>query len=88
MGNDVVGLDVDAAKIALLENGAIPIHEPGLKGLVQRNALVGRLRPTTDVASAVAHGTLQFMAAARHPTKTALPTCGKCSRRRTPTVAT
>jgi UDPglucose 6-dehydrogenase len=62
MGNQVVCLDLDAAKIALLNAGGIPIHEPGLQEIVQRNAQVGRLRFTTDVAAAVAHGSLQFIA--------------------------
>ena len=67
MGNDVVCLDVDAAKIALLAGGGIPIHEPGLKEIVQRNAAAGRLRFTTDTASAVAHGVLQFIAVGTPP---------------------
>ena len=62
MGNQVICLDLDAAKIALLNAGGIPIHEPGLQEIVQRNAQVGRLRFTTDVAAAVAHGSVQFIA--------------------------
>ena len=67
MGNDVVCLDVDAAKIAMLEAGGMPIHEPGLDHVVARNAAAGRLRFTTDVEAAVAHGTLQFIAVGTPP---------------------
>ena len=58
MGNHVVCADIDANKIKILEEGGIPIHEPGLDKLVRRNADVGRLRFTTDIARAVDHGTL------------------------------
>ena len=61
MGNHVVCLDLDAAKIKLLNEGGIPIHEPGLKEMVARNLAAGRLQFTTDVAASVAHGTLQFI---------------------------
>jgi UDPglucose 6-dehydrogenase len=67
MGNDVVCLDVDAAKIAILEGGDIPIHEPGLDQVVARNVAAGRLSFTTDVARAVAHGMLQFIAVGTPP---------------------
>ncbi|HNT39002.1 MAG TPA: UDP-glucose/GDP-mannose dehydrogenase family protein [Rubrivivax sp.] len=67
MGNHVVCLDVDEAKIRLLEQGGIPIHEPGLEALVQRNAAAGRLQFTTDTAAAVAHGTLQFIGVGTPP---------------------
>ena len=67
MGNQIVCLDVDAAKVALLNRGEIPIHEPGLAEIVRRNAQVGRLSFTTDVASAVEHGMLQFIAVGTPP---------------------
>jgi len=67
MGNHVVCLDVDAAKIALLEAGGIPIHEPGLDRIVAHNVAAGRLSFTTDVERAVAHGTLQFIAVGTPP---------------------
>jgi UDPglucose 6-dehydrogenase len=67
MGNEVVCLDIDARKIEVLEGGGVPIHEPGLDLVVQRNAAAGRLRFTTDVAAAVAHGTLQFIAVGTPP---------------------
>ncbi len=67
MGNHVVCLDVDARKIEILNAGGIPIHEPGLQEIVRRNAAAGRLEFTTDVARAVAHGTLQFIAVGTPP---------------------
>ena len=67
MGNHVMCLDVDERKIALLNAGGIPIHEPGLDELVRRNAAAGRLQFTTDVAAAVAHGTLQFIGVGTPP---------------------
>jgi UDPglucose 6-dehydrogenase len=67
MGNHVVCLDVDARKIEILNTGGIPIHEPGLQEIVQRNAAAGRLEFTTDVARAVSHGTLQFIAVGTPP---------------------
>jgi UDPglucose 6-dehydrogenase len=67
MGNHVVCLDIDAAKIALLNGGGIPIHEPGLEAIVRRNAAAGRLQFTTDVAVAVAHGTVQFIGVGTPP---------------------
>ena len=62
MGNSVVCLDVDGQRIEALQNGRIPIHEPGLSDLVRRNAAVGRLSFTGDAALAVAHGTIVFIA--------------------------
>jgi UDPglucose 6-dehydrogenase len=67
MGNHVVCLDVDKSKIELLNDGQIPIHEPGLEELVRRNRAGGRLQFTTDVELAVAHGTLQFIAVGTPP---------------------
>lgn len=62
MGNSVVCLDVDAARVAGLQRGEMPIHEPGLSDLVRRNAAAGRLAFSTDESMAVAHGTLIFIA--------------------------
>jgi UDPglucose 6-dehydrogenase len=67
LGNDVFCLDVDQAKIDLLNNGGIPIHEPGLEEVVARNRAAGRLHFSTDVAASVAHGTLQFIAVGTPP---------------------
>ena len=67
MGNHVVCLDVDPRKIEMLQRGEVPIHEPGLDAVVQRNAAAGRLQFTTDGAAAVAHGTLQFIGVGTPP---------------------
>jgi UDPglucose 6-dehydrogenase len=67
VGNDVLCLDVDATKIATLNAGGIPIHEPGLESMVARNRAAGRLRFTTDVAEAVAFGSVQFIAVGTPP---------------------
>ena len=67
MGNHVLCLDLDAEKIRMLQSGGLPIHEPGLLEVVQRNVAGSRLQFTTDVESAVAHGTLQFIAVGTPP---------------------
>jgi len=67
LGNDVFCLDVDQRKIDLLNNGGIPIHEPGLEEVVARNRAAGRLQFSTDVAASVAHGQLQFIAVGTPP---------------------
>ncbi|MDB5871012.1 MAG: UDP-glucose dehydrogenase [Ramlibacter sp.] len=67
VGNDVLCLDLDAAKIATLEAGGIPIYEPGLQEMVQRNVAAGRLSFTTDVARAVNFGEVQFIAVGTPP---------------------
>jgi UDPglucose 6-dehydrogenase len=67
VGNDVLCLDLDASKIRILEDGGIPIHEPGLLEIVRSNVAAGRLRFTTDIAHAVAHGTMQFIAVGTPP---------------------
>jgi UDPglucose 6-dehydrogenase len=67
LGNDVFCLDVDQSKIDLLNNGGIPIHEPGLEEIVARNRAAGRLQFSTDVAASVAHGQLQFIAVGTPP---------------------
>jgi UDPglucose 6-dehydrogenase len=67
VGNDVLCLDVDARKIAILNDGGVPIHEPGLLEMIRRNVDAGRLRFTTDVDAAVAHGETQFIAVGTPP---------------------
>ncbi len=62
LGNDVLCLDVDPRKIELLNNGGVPIYEPGLDEVIKRNIAAGRLRFTTDVAASVAHGLVQMIA--------------------------
>ncbi len=67
VGNDVLCLDTDAAKIAMLTSGGVPIYEPGLEALIVKNVEAGRLRFTTDIDAAVSHGTLQFIAVGTPP---------------------
>jgi UDPglucose 6-dehydrogenase len=61
-GNDVVCADIDEQKVARLRRGEIPIFEPGLDVLVERNANAGRLRFTTNNADAATHGEVIIMA--------------------------
>ncbi len=61
-GHDVICVDKDASKIARLENGEIPIFEPGLDALVESNAKAGRLSFTTDLAEAVPGSDAVFIA--------------------------
>ncbi|MCL2523716.1 MAG: UDP-glucose/GDP-mannose dehydrogenase family protein [Betaproteobacteria bacterium] len=67
VGNDVLCLDVDVEKIRILEEGDIPIHEPGLLDMVRRNVDAGRLCFTTDIERAVRHGAIQFIAVGTPP---------------------
>ncbi len=62
MGNDVTCVDIDEAKIARLRAGEIPIYEPGLQELLERNAATGRLTFTTDLAEGAADALLLFIA--------------------------
>src|ERR1044072_8600407 len=66
-GNTVFCLDLDARKIGLLNQGKIPIFEPGLEAIVQRNEQAGRLSFSTDVPASVAHGELQIIAVGTPP---------------------
>ncbi|HPG01886.1 MAG: UDP-glucose/GDP-mannose dehydrogenase family protein [Methylobacteriaceae bacterium] len=61
-GHDVVCIDKDAAKIAQLEAGVMPIYEPGLKEIVDKNVREGRLTFTTDLATGVAGAKAIFIA--------------------------
>ena len=66
-GNDVVCVDVDAAKIERLKRNEIPIYEPGLEPMVERNQAEGRLAFTTDIASAVKGSRVIFIAVGTPP---------------------
>jgi UDPglucose 6-dehydrogenase len=66
-GNHVLCLDVNAAKVAQLNSGGLPIFEPGLEPIVRRNREAGRLVFSTDVAASVAHGELQLIAVGTPP---------------------
>lgn len=67
MGNHVVCVDIDQAKVARLERGEIPIFEPGLESIVRRNHANGQLEFTTDAASAIAHAQIIFIAVGTPP---------------------
>jgi UDPglucose 6-dehydrogenase len=66
-GNEVICVDIDAAKIARLNAGEVPIHEPGLDELIGRNRKKGRLTFTTEGAAAVKHGLFQIIAVGTPP---------------------
>jgi UDPglucose 6-dehydrogenase len=67
VGNDVLCVDVDAAKIEGLKAGRIPIYEPGLEEVVKKNHAEGRLGFTTDAQAGVAHGRILFIAVGTPP---------------------
>ncbi|MDF0605601.1 UDP-glucose/GDP-mannose dehydrogenase family protein [Neisseriaceae bacterium TC5R-5] len=66
-GYHVCCLDLDPRKIAILQQGGMPIFEPGLAEMVSRNVAAGRLSFTTDIAASVAFGDLQFIAVGTPP---------------------
>ena len=66
-GVDVACVDVDSEKIAQLSRGHATIYEPGLEQLIQKNSQAGRLRFTTDLASAVAPASVVFLAVGTPP---------------------
>ncbi|MFB9878912.1 UDP-glucose dehydrogenase family protein [Planobispora siamensis] len=61
LGFEVLGLDVDPAKVARLQAGDLPIHEPGLEEILRRNLANGRLRFTTSYEEAAAFGDVHFV---------------------------
>ncbi len=67
MGNHVLCIDVDATKVEGLKQGRIPIFEPGLAPMVQRNRAAGLLDFSTDAAAGVAHGEALFIAVGTPP---------------------
>lgn len=67
VGHDVVCVDIDQAKVDGLEQGIIPIYEPGLEPMVKANHAAGRLAFTTDAAKAIAHGEVIFIAVGTPP---------------------
>ncbi|QWE08217.1 UDP-glucose dehydrogenase family protein [Polynucleobacter ibericus] len=66
-GNNVFCVDVDPKKIEILNSGGVPIYEPGLKEMIERNRTAGRLQFSTDIAASVAHGDIQFIAVGTPP---------------------
>lgn len=67
LGNHVFCLDLDQTKIDSLNSGEVPIYEPGLKEIIDRNVAAGRLRFSTDVPASVIHGDIQFIAVGTPP---------------------
>lgn len=67
VGHDVVCMDIDQSKVDGLDNGVIPIYEPGLEAMVKANHAAGRLHFTTDAARAVDHGEVIFIAVGTPP---------------------
>lgn len=67
LGNNVFCLDLDQKKINLLNNGGVPIYEPGLDVMITRNRDAGRLRFSTDIQAAAEHGDIQFIAVGTPP---------------------
>ena len=67
VGNDVLCVDIDESKIERLNRGEIPIFEPGLAELVEKNSVSGRLQFTTDPRKGIDHGLFQFIAVGTPP---------------------
>ncbi|MEO5574522.1 MAG: UDP-glucose/GDP-mannose dehydrogenase family protein [Gammaproteobacteria bacterium] len=67
MGNDVLCIDTDPARIEMLNKGGVPIYEPGLESVLHKNVQAGRLAFSTDVAAGVAHGLFLFIAVGTAP---------------------
>jgi UDPglucose 6-dehydrogenase len=67
VGNQVVCVDIDQAKVDSLNKGQIPIYEPGLENYITQSLTDGSLSFTTDAAAAVAHGEMVFIAVGTPP---------------------
>jgi UDPglucose 6-dehydrogenase len=67
VGNEVLCIDIDEEKINKLNQGIIPIYEPGLEPIVKANHEAGRLKFSTDVTEGVDHGLFQFIAVGTPP---------------------
>lgn len=67
VGNDVLCVDIDKEKTDKLNRGVIPIYEPGLDNLINKNREAGRLRFTTDAKQGAEHGLFQFIAVGTPP---------------------
>jgi UDPglucose 6-dehydrogenase len=66
-GNHVFCLDLNQEKIDILNAGGVPIYEPGLKEIIERNLAYGRLIFSSDIPAAVAYGDIQFIAVGTPP---------------------
>ncbi len=61
-GNEVLCIDIDKAKVAIMQNGEVPIYEPHLETYFERNIKSGRLHFSTNIEKGVAHGDVIFLA--------------------------
>lgn len=83
LGHEVLCVDIDPIRVRQLDDGVIPIYEPGLADLVRRNQRAGRLRFATDVSSPFDSADAYFIAVGTPPTPPAPPTSAPCSPWRT-----
>jgi UDPglucose 6-dehydrogenase len=67
LGNHVFCLDVDQKKIDMLNQGKVPIYEPGLTEMIARNQAANRLIFSTDIKASVEHGDIQYIAVGTPP---------------------
>jgi UDPglucose 6-dehydrogenase len=67
MGNVVTCVDMDHGKIAKLNEGVLPIYEPGLEGIVKENSAAGRIKFTTSLPEALAESSVHFIAVGTPP---------------------
>lgn len=67
LGNQVFCLDLDHRKIDMLNQGQVPIYEPGLSEMIARNRLANRLVFSTDIKASVEHGDIQYIAVGTPP---------------------
>lgn len=75
-GNEVICVDIDAHKVSLLKRGKIPIYEPGLETLIERNVKEKRLTFTTNLAGAVKDSLIIFIAVGTPPKHDGTPNLG------------
>lgn len=61
LGHQVIGVDVDAAKVESLQRGEVPFYEPGLSEMLRKHVATGRLRFTTDIREAAKHADVHFI---------------------------
>lgn len=73
LGNEVICVDIDPAKVDAINKGRAPIYEPGLDEMLQRNLEEGRIRATTDLAAAVRESEVIFITVGTPPTETGEP---------------
>ncbi len=73
LGNEVICVDIDSNKVDMINKGHSPIYEPGLDELLQRNLEEGRLRATTDLASAIRESEVIFITVGTPPKENGEP---------------